>query len=811
MNAKLNLRCFALLFMIIGAKFSFAQEISSVFLSDNVGDPLDAICVKTDANVFEIRVTLNGSFVNAENNNIFILELSDITGSFNDPETIQELARTESSSVYNNINYPNPIVISDLFGNDPIAFPENVASENYKIRIRSTNPEVTSEDSQAFSAFFYDGKTIAILKEEPNSNGGYDAVIVDTICEESVVLTATEAEVFPMGGFIPIIPSTVTFFQWSVQNEATGVFEIIPGENGSQLTVTQAGRYRASRDLGICNVSNGGFPNGVDTNDVLVSLAGNGPGGTDIVDATNTVVTNTTITLCQTEALELLPSPTLTANTYKWFRDGNALDNAGLSKLIVGDGADILIVPGVYTLETAVNGADCPSVSQVTVSLINPGITIDNPDFLPISGDDQVTLNAVTAFPNPDLQWFQGPFAIPGATGTSIVVTAEGIGEYRVRLLASSECGSETFSNTVTVFTPQNYTIAIAFEEPALEGCDIDQRTLIIEEVLALGQNNAGTTFEVTISPSIYDTLPLNWQLAGLDIDNANETTYIVDDFQALGNYTLRIGTGVSNELDVNLRVPISELSPSSPFLCFGSTVTIMAFSETFSYRWFFNGALVEGETSNTLEADKVGTYQAEVTAPGCSLTLTEELVLVFFGDDVINVDPGFTVDMGSLESQTLTASGGESYIWEKVTKDEEGEITSRELVSIEASLTVTNAIFDEGQVINYVLTSTVGECEVVNEIKIKRELSDLIPNLITANGDDINDRWVIPSAYVNKEEVEITIYTIKGEIDFMTTNYQNDWPETFSKSSGSEPIYYYIINNTVNGETQKGSISVMR
>src|SRR5690606_24609802 len=52
------------------------------------------------------------------------------------------------------------------------------------------------------------------------------------------------------------------------------------------------------------------------------------------------------------------------------------------------------------------------------------------------------------------------------------------------------------------------------------------------------------------------------------------------------------------------------------------------------------------------------------------------------------------------------------------------------------------------------------------------------IPNLISPNGDGINDTWIIPQEYVAGTNTEVVIISSQGKIVLKTTDYQNNWPE---------------------------------
>ena len=84
------------------------------------------------------------------------------------------------------------------------------------------------------------------------------------------------------------------------------------------------------------------------------------------------------------------------------------------------------------------------------------------------------------------------------------------------------------------------------------------------------------------------------------------------------------------------------------------------------------------------------------------------------------------------------------------------------------------------------------------------------IPNLISPNGDGINDTWVIPQAYVSGTNTEVVIMSSQGKIMLQTTDYQNNWPQNQLDFKDVNPVYYYIITTT-NNKTRKGSITVVK
>ena len=86
------------------------------------------------------------------------------------------------------------------------------------------------------------------------------------------------------------------------------------------------------------------------------------------------------------------------------------------------------------------------------------------------------------------------------------------------------------------------------------------------------------------------------------------------------------------------------------------------------------------------------------------------------------------------------------------------------------------------------------------------------ISNIVTPNGDGINDTWIIPDKYLAGTNTHIVILSSFGEIVFQTDNYDNysGWPQTSIEFNNFNPVYYYII--TPNGQsTKKGSITLVK
>src|SRR5690606_25584830 len=132
---------------------------------------------------------------------------------------------------------------------------------------------------------------------------------------------------------------------------------------------------------------------------------------------------------------------------------------------------------------------------------------------------------------------------------------------------------------------------------------------------------------------------------------------------------------------------------------------------------------------------------------------------------------------------------------------------SSGELISSTASV-----IIDTGGI--YTLTAISDSCEITRTVTVTGPggppgVSDIIPNVLTPNGDNINDTWQIPDEYLNAN-TEVIIYGPTGEILYQTTGYANDWPQSSLTYIVNNPVFYYRILEGSN-VLEQGSITLIK
>lgn len=220
-------------------------------------------------------------------------------------------------------------------------------------------------------------------------------------------------------------------------------------------------------------------------------------------------------------------------------------------------------------------------------------------------------------------------------------------------------------------------------------------------------------------------------------------------------------GITYRDEIVVSTFLPFEVALGDDVSICPGEIIswTLPVF-EAAEYRWS------DGTSSNQNSTTTLGTYWVEVSN-GCFTARDEVTVTlkqppsVDLGNDVVACRRDVTLRYAPKPGETVDWTGGS---------------TEPELVVSESGM--------------YQISVTNGCTEVTDEVlvTIKDPGELIIPNVVTFNGDDKNDQFVLPP---DADGCSLMIFNRWGERIFFEKEYKNSWP-TGSISSG---IYFYSLH----------------
>jgi hypothetical protein len=714
----------------------------------NIGatTPWTAACASADFNEYFINFTWSPPLV--DSNNEFILELSDATGNFG------------SATELDKVSDQNTTFDFDFSFN----LPTDIQGDGYKFRVRSTSPALTSPESDAFSMYYIGYKDPILISQDGNGTIPSGGIIEN--CNNGNVTLATHN-----------VPDPENYkYKWYRSTT-------LLAETSNTITVTQDGMYFVEIDYGPnCSGSANTLSN-------TIEIQTGASSGIAISASSGTA-------LCAGQTVDLVANISDPSWIYTWFLDGTAVTSptTGDSSYTV-DSANANF-DGDYTLQ--IEGSGICTETTNAVSVTNAGnftVSLNNDTNIVLLPSQTRTLSATSTASTPNYQWYKDGSPIAGATNTTHDIST--VGTYFVRVTENGgACSGNTVdSEDITVVLPASFEFVVAFSSD-YTSCES------ISAVIALTQINAvasdGTKTDVTTDLS--GDFSYQWIRGGNAVAGETNNTISLASATENGDYALEGSlssfNSTSNELNATLASGETVTIASTDLaLCDGiNSITITAdmdlSSETFT--WSRDGNTVS-TTDQDFVATETGVYELQVQRTGCPIR-SNTITIVQFDESIVTTDSEENIIFQEGSSQTVTASGASSYEW----YDE-----SNTRISSTDSVTLS----EEG---TYLLVASVGNCSVSRTFTVSFRDNFAIPNVITANGDGINDLWVLPNTFSRDPDITVTIYNENGEEVLNENDYQNNWPQSSTAFSKQNMIFYYRIRN--GGKTlNQGTITVIR
>jgi len=143
--------------------------------------------------------------------------------------------------------------------------------------------------------------------------------------------------------------------------------------------------------------------------------------------------------------------------------------------------------------------------------------------------------------------------------------------------------------------------------------------------------------------------------------------------------------------------------------------------------------------------------------------------------------------------------------------------VTSGQISGVEINEQGQLMLNEEAQYGLYDMTYTIcdrldgSDCSQARvRLKILPYISN-IPNVITPNGDGVNDAFFIPTG-VDAERMELRVFTRNGEIVYLNSDYRNDWSP--SETEIKDGTYFYEVEIYLSpdlSEVFRGYLMIMR
>lgn len=234
-------------------------------------------------------------------------------------------------------------------------------------------------------------------------------------------------------------------------------------------------------------------------------------------------------------------------------------------------------------------------------------------------------------------------------------------------------------------------------------------------------------------------------------------------------------------------------ISSGALSFCCGGSVSMSGLAGL-NYLWSTSATTQSIVVSNCLSS---GTYALTVTDPVTLCSDTSSVSVVIFPSLVANAGTDNTISLG--DSYTLNGQGGSIYSWLPATG-----LSNPNIFNPVATPVVTTT---------YELTvADINGCMDLDSITITViiDFNLDVSNLMTANGDGYNDKWIVKNIE-NYPGTEAIVVNREGQQVFYSSSYDNSW---LGVNKNGNPLpdgtYYYFLKFRNSDKIYKGPLTIL-
>ncbi|MFM6970125.1 MAG: cadherin domain-containing protein [Sediminibacterium sp.] len=418
-------------------------------------------------------------------------------------------------------------------------------------------------------------------------------------------------------------------------------------------------------------------------------------------------------------------------------------------------------------------------------------------------------------------------FTIAGATLKSAAVfDFETKNSYSVRVRVT-DAGGLTFEKvfTISVTDVNEAPTALALSNTSVLENAVSGTTI---GTLTGTDADAGDTFTYTLVSGTGSTDNASFTISGATLKST-----VVFDYETKNSYSVRVRVtdagGLTFEKVFTISVTDVNEAPTLAAIT-DRRVYNVSTSQVVNLSGITGGPETAQTTTTTVSTDKPATFSsisvvgtqiqftlaAGITTPqdvvvsvkvkdngGVANGGVDTLVRTFkLGIDPLPVATGPSfITLGATAQLSATGANAINYTW--VAVGGSGIVGSGANISVRPAGTTTYAV---------VVTNSFGYQATIPLLLTVIADYKLVPNnLLTPDGDGVNDKWVIPNIDMYPDN-EVKVYDKAGRAVFAKRGYNNEWDGSLNGKKLKEDAYFYVIKFNKDGVLPiRGYLSIVR